>query len=75
MGERGLSARSLLKFSVNGLALFSEEPLNVPFLYMKINALQESVKTKSTTLLLIGFYQVENIKSETLLNSIKDALG
>ena len=24
---------------------------------------------------MIGFYQVENIKSETLLNSIKDALG
>ena len=26
-------------------------------------------------LLLIGFYQVENIKSETSSNSIKDALG
>ena len=26
------------------------------------------------TLLLIGFYQFENIKSETLINSIKDAL-
>ena len=26
-------------------------------------------------LLLIGFYQVENIKSETSSNSIKDTLG
>ena len=57
------------------LPFFPKSPLNVPFLYMKINALQESVKIKSTTVLLIGFYQVENIKSETLLNSIKDALG
>ena len=29
---------------------------------------------KHTILLLIGFYQVEHIKSETLFNSIKDAL-
>ena len=44
-------------------------------MYMKINTLQDSIKIKSTTLLLIGFYQVENIKSGTLFNSIKDALG
>ena len=30
---------------------------------------------KHNTLLLVGFYNVENIKSETLFNSIKDALG
>ena len=47
----------------------------MPFLYMKINTLQDSIEIKSTTLLLIGFYQVENIKSGTLFNSIKDALG
>ena len=35
----------------------------MPFLYMKVNTIQESVKIKSTTLLLI----VENIKSENLL--------
>ena len=51
-----------VKFSVN-LPFFSKSPLNVSFLYMKINTLQESIKIKSTTLLLIGFYQVENIKS------------
>ena len=47
----------------------------MPFLYMKINSLQDSFEIKSTTLLLTGFYQVENIKSGTLFNSIKDALG
>ena len=42
---------------------------------MKFNTLQESVKIKNTTLLLMGFYQVENIESETLYNNVKDALG
>ena len=42
---------------------------------MKFNTLQESVKIKNTTLLLMGFYQVENIKSETLYNNVKNALG
>ena len=37
---------------------------------MKISTLQESLKMKSTTL-----YQVENIKSETLFNSIKDGVS
>ena len=55
-------------------AFFSKSPLNVYFLQMKINTRQLN-KIKSTTLLLIEFYQVENIKSETLFNSIKDALG
>ena len=73
MGEGGLPAPPSLNFSVS-VPFFSEIPLNVPFLYMKINTLQETIKTKSTTLLLIGFYQVENIKSETLFSSIKDGL-
>ena len=37
---------------------------------MKISTLQESLKMKSTIL-----YQVENIKSETLLDSIKDGVS
>ena len=42
---------------------------------MKINTLHSKLK-KHAPLLLIGFYEVENIKSETLLNSsIKDDLG
>ena len=32
-------------------------------------------KLKYKRLLLIGFYLVENIKSEILFNGIKDALG
>ena len=34
-----------------------------------------SLKKKKYTLLSIGFYQVENLKSESLFNNIKDALG
>ena len=37
---------------------------------MKISTLQESLKMKSTIL-----YQVENIKSETLFDSIKDGVS
>ena len=32
-------------------------------------------KSKEKDIILIGFYQVENTKSETLVNSFKDALG
>ena len=42
---------SILKFSVN-VPFYSKSPLNVPFLYMKINTLEEPIKIKSTTLLL-----------------------
>ena len=37
---------------------------------MKISTLQESLKMKSTIL-----YQVENIRSETLFDSIKDGVS
>ena len=37
---------------------------------MKVSTLLESLKMKSATL-----YQVENIKSETLFNSIKDGVS
>ena len=33
------------------------------------------IKTKQNTLLLIRFYLVENVESEILFSSIKDALG
>ena len=42
---------------------------------MKINILYEQVKIKHNTLLLIRFYQVENIKSISLFNSIVNDLG
>ena len=42
---------------------------------MKINILYESVKLKHNTLLLLRFYQVENIKSLTLFNSTANVLG
>ena len=60
------------KFSVN-LPFFLKGTLNVFFLIeviknMKINNLTS--KLEKHNIVLIGFYQVENIKSETLFNSI-----
>ena len=54
-------------------ALFLKSTLNVSFLKeviknMKINNLTS--KLEKHNIVLIGFYQVENIKSETLFNSI-----
>ena len=52
---------------------------HVSFLKEVIKNVHENQYTsklkKHNILLLIGFYQVENIKSETLFNSIKDDLG
>ena len=42
---------------------------------MKLNILYESIKIKHSTLLLIKFYRIENIKSITIFNSIPNALG
>ena len=61
--------------------LFSKSPLNVSFLKEVTKNVHEyqyshtSKLKKDKILLLIGFYQVVNIKSDTLFNSIKDALG
>ena len=61
--------------------LFFEEPFKY-VLFERTNQkctwksiLYTSKLKKPNILLLIGFYQVENIKSETLFSSIKDALG
>ena len=78
--SRGLGGRlpTPPKFSVN-VPFFSKSPLNVSFLKEVIKNVHENQYTsklkKHNILLLIGFYQVENIKSETLFNSIKDDLG
>ena len=42
---------------------------------MKINTLFTQIKIKHNTLLLIRFYQVENIKFITIFNSVANALG
>ena len=42
---------------------------------MEINTPHEQVLKKHEKLLLTGFYQVEKIKSKSLFNSIKDAVG
>ena len=42
---------------------------------MKIYILYEQVKIKHNTLLLIRFYQVENIKSVISFSNIANALG
>ena len=60
-------------FSVN-VSFFSKSPLNVSFLKEVIKNVHENKLKKHNILLLMGFYQVENIKSETLFSSIKDAL-
>ena len=44
------------------------------FLKEVIKNVHENKLKKHNILLLMGFYQVENIKSETLFSSIKDAL-
>ena len=55
--------------------------VDVPFLkevtkmYMKVNTVYKLVKIKHNTLLLTRFYQVKNIKSVTIFNSIANALG
>ena len=42
---------------------------------MKINTLFTQIKIKHNTLLLIRFYQVENIKFITIFNSVANVLG
>ena len=72
---RGLSASP--KFSVN-VPFFSKSRLNVPFLKEVTkkctwkSILYTSKLKKHKTLLSIGFYLVENIKSESLFNNIED---
>ena len=43
-------------------------------MYIKINTLKGQVKVKHN-IILRGFYQAEDVKSETLVNSIKDTLS
>ena len=68
-GGKGSSTPPPPKFSVN-VSFLKEVTKNV-----YENQYSTRVSLKKTTLLLIGFYQVENIKSEILFNIIKDALG
>ena len=52
---------------------FSRRALEMPFL-KEVTKIKQ-IKIKHNTLLLIKFYQVENIKSITIFNSIVNALG
>ena len=79
MGAEGLSAPPPSKVFCR-CARFSKSPLNVPFLKKVTKNVLENqystrVKIKNNKSLLIGVSQVENIKSETLFNSIQDDLG
>ena len=42
---------------------------------IKIDTVLETITIKNTTLLLTGLHEVENIKPETLFNSIKNPMG
>ena len=78
--EVGWQGDRLLLRSCLSICPFSKSPLNVPLLKEVTKNVHENqyftlVSLKKNILLSIGFYQVENLKSESLFNNIKGALG
>ena len=81
-GGQGRGRLPSLNFSLN-VPLFSKSPLDLPFLEEVAKNVDENQYStwiskkniKHNTLWLMGFYQVENIKFGTLLDSIKDSPG